>query len=68
MGDSDDPRVDYLYKQIVGAFRNVPIEKLNDYWRSDNVTRMVYDFLDNPDTEGIFVREVSGKIEISLTP
>jgi dynein heavy chain len=68
MADDDDSRVVYLHKQIVSAFRNVAIEKLNDYWKTDNVNRIIYDFLDNPDTEGLFVRESKGCIEMSTTP
>ena len=68
MGDEDDSRVIYLHKQVVSAFRNVPIEKLNEYWKTENVIRTLYDFLDNPDTEGLFVREAKGGIEVSTFP
>ena len=69
MGDSDDARVEYVYRQVVSAFRTVPIERLNEYWGTEPVVRIMYDFLDNPDTEAIFVKE-GGKssIEISTIP
>jgi dynein heavy chain len=65
--DNDDERMDYLYRQIVSAFRSVPVERLNDYWRSDATYGIISDFLDNPDSEALFVKEGKGSIEISVS-
>ncbi len=53
MGD-DDERMGYVYRQVSAAFRTVPVEKFNQAWGSDEMVRIVYDFLDNPDSEAIF--------------
>jgi len=64
----DDVRIRYIYRQVVAAFRVVPIERLNEYWNTDIVSRILYDFLDNPETQAVFFRENKGTIEISDVP
>ena len=67
-GEDGDPRFKYIHRQVVQAFRNVPIERLNEYWGTEIVSRIVYDFLDNPEAQAIFFKEGKGSIEISDVP
>jgi len=67
MGD-EDGRFKYIYRQVVQAFRNVPVERLNEYWGGDTVRRVVFDFLDNAETQAIFFKEGKGSIEVTDVP
>ena len=64
----DDVRMAYVHRQVSSHFRTIPLEKLNSVWNTDEVTRVVYDFLDNPDSEAIFFKEGKGSIECSTEP
>jgi hypothetical protein len=64
----EDARFRYIHKAVIAAFRSVPVERLNEYWGSEVVNRVVYDFLDNPETQAVFFKENKGTIEISDTP
>jgi len=46
----------------------VPIEKLNDYWSGETVRKIVFEFLDSPESQAIFFREARGSIEVSEQP
>ena len=50
------------------AFRHVTKEKLNDFWNSETVTRVIYDFLDNPDVQAVFIKDSKGSLEILESP
>ena len=67
MGD-DDERINFLYRQVTQAFRTVSIDKLNDVWKNESTVRILYDFLDNADSEAIFFKEGKGSIEVSYEP
>lgn len=54
--------------QVIQAFRNVQVEKINDYFQGEAVRRIVFDFLDVPDMQAIFFRDAKNSIEISDVP
>jgi len=63
-----DGRVKFLFKQVSQAFRNFTVEKLTEFWKGENVERIVGDFLNNPETQAIFFKEGKSCIEILETP
>ena len=63
----DDARFKYIYRQVISAFRHIPVEKINEYWSSDLLKRVVYDFVDSPENQAIFFKESKGSIEVSET-
>jgi dynein heavy chain, axonemal len=52
------------YLQVVQAFRSIPVDKLRDYWKGEEVGRIILDFLENPETQALFFREGKGLIEV----
>lgn len=54
--------------QVIQAFRNVPIEKINDYLGGDSAHRIIFDFFNSSDTPAIFFRETRNSIEVSDVP
>lgn len=64
----EDVRIGFVYRQVVQAFRSIPVDKINEYFQGDNINRFLYDFLDNPETPAIFFREKRGSIEASDVP
>eukprot|EP01038_Epipyxis_sp_PR26KG_P005405 gene5405-7492_t len=64
----EDGRVKYLHRQVSQAFRNVSVDKFNEFWRGDTVARLIHDFLDNPENQSIFFKESKGTIEALDSP
>jgi dynein heavy chain, axonemal len=54
--------------QVIQAFRNIQIEKINDYLGGDSAHRIIFDFLNSSDTPAIFFRENRNSIEVSDVP
>eukprot|EP01039_Chlorochromonas_danica_P013726 gene13726-15930_t len=66
MGDheEEDGRFKYLFRLLSQAFRTIPIDKLRDIWRNEEITRAMYEFLDNPDSQAVFFKEAKGGLEV----
>jgi dynein heavy chain len=66
MGDheEEDVRFKYLFRLLSQAFRSIPIDKLRDIWKNEEITRALYEFLDNPDSQAVFFKEAKGTLEV----
>jgi dynein heavy chain, axonemal len=53
---------------VIQAFRNIQIDKINDYLGGDSAHRIIFDFLNSSDTPAIFFRENRSSIEVSDVP
>lgn len=50
------------------SFRNIPADKFQDIWNSEDIYRGVNDFLDNPDRQDLFFKEGRGGLELIERP
>jgi dynein heavy chain len=58
----------FTTSQVANAFRHITIDKLNEFWNSDAVYRVIFDFLENPEFQAVYIKEGKGALEIYDTP
>eukprot|EP01031_Cornospumella_fuschlensis_P030364 gene30365-36688_t len=68
MSAEEDLRSEFLKRQVAQAFRNIPLDRFQDIWNSEDIYRGVNDFLDNPDRQELFFKEGRGGLELIEQP
>jgi dynein heavy chain len=58
----------FLRTQVVHSFRHITLEKINEFWNNDLVARTVLEFLDNPESQAVFIKEGKGSLELIESP
>jgi hypothetical protein len=66
----DEPRLNFLIRQVSQAFRGISQQRLAECMTSDPIRVLVNEFLESPDVPALFVREAKAAvpIEVSITP
>lgn len=67
MGDEDE-RFEFCLKQVQQAFRQIPTDKINEFWQSDGLRRYLYEFFENPESQAVFFKEKGGTLDVSDQP
>jgi hypothetical protein len=66
--NEEDGRYSFVYRLVLQAFRHISVDKIKECWNSENVSRVVADFLDIPEKQTLFFKESRGTIEVSEFP
>ena len=53
---------------MANAFRHIPTDKLHEFWSSEVVYRVIFDFLENPEIQAVYIKEGKGSLEILDSP
>ena len=56
------------YFQVVQSFRHITVEKINEFWNTEFVVRTIFEFLDNPENQVLFLKEGKGSLELLESP
>jgi hypothetical protein len=65
--DTDDPRLDFVFKQVHATYKNVNMEKFEAFCSAEGTLEAVYEFLDG-ELLTLYFSESRGTISLKTSP